>query len=151
MKRPYVAIALLIVAACRTVDPPPPPAPRVGPSPAATPPGGVNPAPLAAVALFPCPLRASAYSALKCRFGVAGGTVEPPLRAPHERDHLVHPRIVEAGHALEGRFEAERRAQKQAVALLEGAELGGRHAGPAQAHDVEAAGAARHAVGDDEG
>jgi len=48
MKRPYVAIALLIVAACRTVDPPPPPAPRVGPSPAATPPVAATPPPSAA-------------------------------------------------------------------------------------------------------
>jgi hypothetical protein len=48
MKCPYVAFALLIVAACRTVDPPPPPAPRVGPSPVATQPVAATPPPSAA-------------------------------------------------------------------------------------------------------
>jgi len=52
MKCPYLAFTLLMVAACRTVDPPfdppPPLAPRVDPSPAATPPAAAIPPPAAA-------------------------------------------------------------------------------------------------------
>src|SRR6267378_355854 len=52
MRYPYVAFALLTVAACRTVDPPPPPAPRVTPS-AAEP--QATPAPPPAVPAVPAP------------------------------------------------------------------------------------------------
>jgi len=48
MRYSYVAFALLTVAACRTVESPPPPAPRIGPSPAATPPSAATPPPSAA-------------------------------------------------------------------------------------------------------
>ena len=46
MRFPHVAFALLTAAACRTVDPPPPPAPRVTPSAAAP---QATPAPPASV------------------------------------------------------------------------------------------------------
>ena len=47
MRYPYAALALLTLAACRTLEPPPPPAPRLGPSPAAPPPAAApsGPAP----------------------------------------------------------------------------------------------------------
>ena len=37
MRYSYVAFVLLTVAACRTVEPSPPPVPRIGPSPAPSP------------------------------------------------------------------------------------------------------------------
>lgn len=48
MRYSYVTFALLTVAACRTVEPPPPPAPRIGPSLAATQPVAATPPPATA-------------------------------------------------------------------------------------------------------